>query len=298
MASTGSTADPWTEAWPDGYGFFEAPVLPSTSDTARERAEAGEAGPLWIRADRQSAGRGRRGRPWTSPSGNLFATLLLRPACSASIAAQLSYVTALAVADVVSLALPGAPVGLKWPNDVRVAGAKIAGILLESGGSGRGPDPAPAPARAQAARSDLPPPDLRPRDPRPWLAIGVGLNIATHPGDAGYPTTSLSSAGAVPLPSVGAAMAALARRMDHWLTLWDAGTGFGGIRAAWLDRAEGLGGPLEARLPKGSVRGRFTGLDEAGGLILSLADGSDRIIHGGEVFFPDADAEAVPAPDR
>ncbi len=259
----------WTQSWPEGYGLEEASVLSSTSDTARARALAGELGPLWIRADRQSAGRGRRGRAWTSETGNLFATLLLRPACSPAIAAQLSYVTALAVADVVRLALPEADIGLKWPNDVRVSEAKIAGILLESGTSAEGAG------------------TVRPA----WLTIGIGLNVQSHPDAAGYPVTSLLRAGASPVPPVKSIMAALARRMDHWLTLWADGEGFAAVREAWLARAEGIGSPLEARLPKGTISGQFSGLDPSGGLILTLPDGTERIIHGGEVFFPDMAAD-------
>ncbi len=255
-------------SWPPGTGLIEVESIASTSDEARARAVAGEPGPLWIRADRQTAGRGRRGRAWTSEPGNLFATLLLRPACAPGTAAQLSYVAALAVADAARDVL-GAPMArLKWPNDVRIDGAKIAGILLESGG--------------QTGSGEL-----------GWITVGIGINLASSPANAGYPVTSLGAVKGGPPPAPRAVMGRLADAMARWLEIWAHGEGFPAIREAWLAQADGLGHALEARTPTGALRGLFEGLDGDGALLLRLDDGTCRRIHGGEVFFPASQPHAA-----
>ena len=134
-------------SWPAGRIRYEE--LDSTNSEARRRAEAGEQGPLWISADRQTAGRGRRGRAWTSGEGNLAATLLLRPGTPAPVTGQLSFVAALATAEMAAQFAPQAAITVKWPNDVLGAGKKLAGILLEGGAD--------------------------------WLAIGVGVNLTSFP---------------------------------------------------------------------------------------------------------------------
>ncbi len=244
--------------WPEGVGRVSFPEIDSTNEEARRQAVAGEAGPLWLRADRQTAGRGRRGRAWASPSGNLMASLLLRPACDPAAAAQISFVAALAVGDLVLAVAPQAPVALKWPNDVLVGGAKIAGILLESG------------ARADG-RID-------------WLAVGIGVNLAYHPADTPYPATHVALHAGADL-SPDAALTGLAAAMDRWLGIWDEGRGFAAIRSAWLARAHGLGQSLTARLAERVLEGRFAGLEPDGALVLTDADGQAHTVHGGEVFF-------------
>ncbi len=277
-----------TPPWPQGTGLVEFEAIPSTNDEAMARARAGETGPLWIRADRQTAGRGRRGRAWDSPTGNLMASLLVRPACPAPVAAQMSFVAALAVADALTgvLEAGGADVSfehkirLKWPNDVRVDGAKIAGILLES---------APAPQTAASApmgtgQGHTLGPDQVPVD---WLITGIGINVARFPDDLPYPATCLGALLA-PLspPEPRDMLAYLGAAMAHWLSVWAEGAGFSRIRSAWLERAEGLGEPVTVRLQSENLEGRFEGLTEDGALIVALAQGGSRVIHGGEVFFP------------
>ena len=149
--------------------------LDSTNEEARRLAEAGEAGPLWIVACEQSAGRGRRGREWVSSRGNLFATLLLRPGRAADVCAQLSFVAALATGDAVASFAPSARIALKWPNDVLLDGHKVAGILLESAGSAGG-----------CAVE--------------WLAVGIGMNLANYPAGTDMPATSLAAAQVGALP--------------------------------------------------------------------------------------------------
>ena len=114
---------------PDGWTLVALASVGSTNDEAARLADTGvpEGTVVWSRE--QTGGRGRRGRHWASPPGNLYTSTILRPACAAPRAAELGFVAALAVADIVPV---GRPVRLKWPNDVLVDGGKIAGILLES----------------------------------------------------------------------------------------------------------------------------------------------------------------------
>src|SRR6185437_13962094 len=121
--------------------------IDSTNAEARRRAEVGEAGPVWITAAVQTAGRGRRGRSWSTARGNLAATLLMTTDAPPVEAAQVSFVAALAAAELADACLGEGVARLKWPNDVLVHGKKAVGILDESG---------PRP------------------DGRLWLAVGIG----------------------------------------------------------------------------------------------------------------------------
>ncbi|HEX4160762.1 MAG TPA: biotin--[acetyl-CoA-carboxylase] ligase [Rhizomicrobium sp.] len=245
------------EAWPQGYLLRHLEEADSTNEEARRLAMAGAAAPLWILADRQTKGRGRRGREWQAPAGNLTATLLLRPESPLARCAQLSFTAALAAAGMIAQYAPAAEVSLKWPNDVLVHGRKIAGILLESAGN--------APGR----------PD--------WLAIGIGANLAAHPTDVEFPATSLAALGAqVPAPQE--ALASLAAQWARWYELWME-RGFGPVRDAWLARAAGLGTRIRARLAGGETHGMFEGIDEGGALLLRESPGRLRVISAGEVFF-------------
>jgi BirA family biotin operon repressor/biotin-[acetyl-CoA-carboxylase] ligase len=240
-------------SWPAGRVRFEE--LDSTNSEARRRAEAGETGPLWISAARQTAGRGRRGRVWTSGEGNLAATLLLRPQVPASIIGQLSFVAALAAAETANHFAPSAAITVKWPNDVLAEGKKLAGLLLESG---------PAPEGS-------------------WLAVGIGVNLASFPEGTEFPATSLAQLGIAP-PSSEEALSVLAARFAHWYDAWMK-DGFEIARAAWLARASGLGSPVRARLANHETRnGVFEGIDEGGALLLN-EQGHVRAIAAGEVFF-------------
>lgn len=242
-------------SWPAGYGLLEFPEIDSTNEEARRRAQSGEPGPLWIAAARQSAGRGRRGRVWIAPPGNLSATLLLRPQRPAAQCAQLSFAAALAVSDL--LAAHGAANALKWPNDVLAQEKKIAGILLESESS---PDGMTA-----------------------WLAVGIGINLATFPDDTDLPATSLKALGVAP-PSPSDALAGLAAAFAKWYEAWR-GEGFAPVREAWLSRAYGLGKRIRVRLAREELAGTFRDIDAAGALILGLPGGVTRSITAGEVYF-------------
>jgi BirA family transcriptional regulator, biotin operon repressor / biotin---[acetyl-CoA-carboxylase] ligase len=229
-------------------------VIGSTNAEALARASAGDPGPLWIIARAQTAGRGRRGRAWTSPSGNLYATLLLNDPWPAALAPQLSFVAALAVHDAVLAAARPHPLSLmlKWPNDVLCSGAKLAGILIEGEG--------------------------RPLN----VAIGIGINCRQHPADTAYPATDLREAGVDVSPEQ--LFDQLATAMECRLGQWDRGRGFASIRADWLVRAHAPGTELSLRLGQRESVGSFETLDDAGRLILRRPDGNTEAIMAGDVF--------------
>ncbi len=243
--------------WPKGYALKTFDVIDSTNEEAKRLAASGEPGPIWISAVRQTAGRGRRGRSWKSPSGNLAATLMLRPGRSATECAQLSFAAAIAACDTVAEFATHAEVRVKWPNDVLANGLKIAGILLES--------------------------SSRAGETSDWLAIGIGVNLSTYPEDTEFPATSLRSLGGI-VPAADDALLHLAAHLAKWYDVWR-GEGFAAIRDAWLARAAGLGGRVRARLTHGEASGVFEGLDENGALLLREGAGRVRAISAGEVFF-------------
>lgn len=231
--------------------------LDSTNAEARRRAEAGEGGPVWITALVQTAGRGRRGRSWQTASGNLAATLLLTTDKPAGEAAQISFVAALAAADLAETCLGPGVAQLKWPNDVLVHGRKAAGILVESG--------------------------VRP-DGALWLAVGIGINLAHAPQDVERPATAFAEHMTVPPPAPFDALEVLATRFEHWRAAW-AREGFAPIAKGWTAKAHGLGEACEARLPNQTIRGVALGLDSDGALRLKLDDGAILRITAGDVFF-------------
>jgi len=244
---------------PPGYRLHAYPRLASTNDEARHMLRAGDPGPVVVWARSQSAGRGRDGRRWDSPPGNLYASLMIRPAGGPGVVAQLGFAMALAVRSAVGAAL-GAErrVGLKWPNDVLVGHSKIAGILLESEGPREGAVDG--------------------------LILGVGINILAHPANSRVPATDLLSEGAsVPIEHV---LGDLLSAFDVWYRRWVT-EGFAPVRAAWLTCALGRGERMLARLPREVIGGIFADLDPSGGLVL-LTDAGPRVVFAGDVFLADA----------
>jgi len=231
-------------------------TLGSTNAEAMALARAGEAGPLWITAARQTAGRGRRGNAWTSEPGNLHASLLLADIGPAAHLPELCFVAALAVRDAVAavaLTLAGR-ITLKWPNDLLLDGAKFCGILIE----------------AETVRR------------RSVSVIGIGVNCAHFPGDTPYPATSLAAQGIAVEPA--ALLRALDRAMGTRLTQWNAGSGFAGVRADWLANAANLGAEIHVRLTERELTGTFETLDRMGRLMLRQSDGTLEAVTAGEVF--------------
>jgi BirA family biotin operon repressor/biotin-[acetyl-CoA-carboxylase] ligase len=234
-----------------GFRLLAHDSIGSTNTEACVLAHAGERAPLWITARKQSAGRGRRGNVWISEPGNLYASLLL-PGMPAGRAGDLAFVAGLAVFDTVAALAPSVAsrLTLKWPNDVLLGGAKLAGILIE-------------------AEKD-------------WAVIGVGINCAHHPEGTAHPATDLKSAGAA--VSVESVFFELSKTMLSRLQQWTDGAGFATVRADWLLRASGVGKDIRVRLPAKELAGQFQGLDETGHLLLRLADGSVEAVSSGEVF--------------
>lgn len=237
------------------FRFLAYDTLGSTNAEALSLARAGERGPLWVTAQRQTAGRGRRGNAWTSEPGNLYATCLLTDGVPPGRSPELCFVAALALHDAVGEVAPTLKAELKWPNDLLIGGAKFAGILIEAEN---------VQGRATA------------------IAIGIGVNCAHHPDSTPYPATDLAACGVAVTPDL--LLARLAAAMQARLAQWDAGDGFLTTRADWLARAAGLGGDIVVRLPDRELAGTFETLDRSGRLMLRLPAGTLEAITVGEVF--------------
>ena len=229
--------------------LIEVKSVDSTNSEALRHIEAGARVPFFLRADQQRQGRGRGGKPWSSPQGNLYGTFALTAQKPDPEMAQVSFIAAVALAEVLE-ALDLKP-QLKWPNDILIEGAKISGILLEKHKS--------------------------------VLLVGIGVNISSHPEiSSSYKTTSLAALGKhiVPKNLAQNLRSALSEKMQSWQE-----RGFGPIRKAWLKRAYGLGQVIDVRLDgRMRHRGVFSGLDDQGALQLKGPKGLE-IIHAGEVYF-------------
>jgi BirA family transcriptional regulator, biotin operon repressor / biotin---[acetyl-CoA-carboxylase] ligase len=229
----------------------------STNAEAIERARSGERGSLWIVAQRQIAGRGRRGRNWVSEPGNLYASLLLSDPAAGNAVSGICFVAALALHDALIESAHGlapAQLKLKWPNDVLLDGRKLAGILVEGVSLDQG-----------AA-----------------AVVGFGVNCGHHPASTEFPATDLQTAGYVIEPA--SLLSALGRTMNARLAKWRRGENFAAIRAAWLSRAAGIGRAIEVRLADKKVAGTFEAIDPSGALVLLLRDGTRETIAAGDVF--------------
>ncbi len=229
----------------------------STNDELRTLAEAGAPHGTVVHAARQTAGRGRMGREWLSRPGNLYASILLRTGSAPRSAAELGFVAALAVADTLDAALPTAiRTALKWPNDVLVGGAKIAGLLLE---------------RLETAHGGA-------------MIAGVGVNVAHAPGGLPYPATCLAEhAGRT--PAAAEVLDGLLPALAGWLAVW-LRDGFAPVRAAWLRRGPAPGALLHVAQPGGRVVGCFEDLAMDGALLLRTAEGTQRVIAGDVTALP------------
>lgn len=295
-----------------GHWLIVRDSLGSTNTEALECARSGEVGPLWIAARRQEAGRGRRGNRWTSPPGNLAASLLMAvDDVDPGRLATLGFVAGVALVDALDVAcgaarerpshpqphpeVPARSGGLagglqsprrslevsfeaadaapqekieegritdvpkprlKWPNDVLLGGAKLAGILLEA--------------------ETLP-------GGRRIVAVGFGVNVAASPEGLPYAATCLRQAGCA--AAAEDVLEALSDTVVETMLLWRRGDGFPDVRARWLASAAGIGSPVAVSLGTSRVQGIFETIDEAGRLVIASDDGTRRTVTAGEVYF-------------
>ena len=181
-------------------------TVDSTNLEARRRHQAGEAGPLWILAAEQTAGRGRLGRTWVSKPGNLYATLIWPTAAPPQALAQLSFVAAIAVHETASDFATPSRISLKWPNDCLLDGAKFCGILIEALNAGT-------------------------------VAIGVGINVGHSPEGLPYKVAALAG-------NVDSIFEKLALTLSYYLGMWKDAEGFPAIREAWMVRCNTIGQPI------------------------------------------------------
>jgi BirA family biotin operon repressor/biotin-[acetyl-CoA-carboxylase] ligase len=253
-----------------GYRLLQYETIGSTSTEALARAGGGDPGRLWVVAREQTAGHGRRGRPWQTAAGNLAASLLIVQHERRPDAATLGFVAGLALEKAIRLTSPSVLVrlgldagsngtgrlALKWPNDVLLDGAKVAGILLEA---------------------------VTVSERQHSLVVGIGVNVRHAPQGVPYPATSLFEQGSdVHAEELFASLA------EAWVdqeALWNDGRGFSTIRSLWLERAVGLGAPIAVRSGEDVYRGTFETIDDHGRLIVRASDGSSRAITAGEVHF-------------
>lgn len=244
---------------PPAYRLIAFDTVESTNDEAIRLAEDGAEDGTLVWAREQTKARGRQGRSFASPRGNLYFSLVLRPECDIATAAQLSFVAALGVGDAIGSVAPALlEVTFKWPNDVLLNGRKVCGILLESRASAEGA--------------------------LDWLVLGVGVNVRSYPKDTPFPATSLHFEGTPPAVGEEELLAAFARHFLAWVNRW-LDDGFTPVREAWLRHAHGRGETIEVHLPKETLSGTFADLDPSGALVLEVPGAERRLITAGDVFF-------------
>lgn len=255
-----------------GYRLISFDAIGSTNSEALAAAAAGDPGGIWFAALQQTEGRGRRGRPWISPKGNLAASLLIVPDASPDSVATLGFVAGVALNRALSAILPNGMVrigidgadgadgrsriALKWPNDVLADGAKLAGILLEA---------TKTPSGATA------------------IVVGCGVNVVAAPQDVPYPATSISTLGVQ-----RTAQEVFESLSDAWIetfALWDDGRGIPAILQQWRGSAAGIGAPVAVSQDGVVRRGIFETIDSSGRLIIRDDDGARFPITAGDVHF-------------
>jgi BirA family transcriptional regulator, biotin operon repressor / biotin---[acetyl-CoA-carboxylase] ligase len=249
-----------------GYRLVAFDSIGSTNAEALARAREGEQGPIWLVTSEQTAGRGRRHRPWIAPRGNLACSILEVMESSPAIAATLGFAAGVALEAAlrkVSLEASLRSVGsdemkfaLKWPNDVLAGNNKLAGILLE--------------AEAVAEH-------------RLAVVVGIGTNVVAAPERTPTPATSLKALG-VDI-SAEELFAALSDSWAEYHGIWDHGRGFADIRQKWLERAAGLGRPVSVQSGGATISGSFDTIDESGCMIVATSDGRRIPISAGDVYF-------------
>lgn len=238
------TADP--DFAPFGSRLHFHAAVDSTNDVALDLLRGGAPHGTVVAAETQRAGRGRHGRAWWSPPGNLYASFIVRPSVGPAMG-QLAFVTAVAAADAVG---PGVPVRFKWPNDLLVEGRKLGGILIEAETDG--------------------------------AVIGLGINVVAAPKGGVFAATSLAELG---VGTFGARelLTAVCGALGSWYARWR-GDGFAPVREAWLARADRIGEAMAVRLPASRLSGVFMGIDADGALLMETGDGQRRITSGEVIY--------------
>jgi BirA family transcriptional regulator, biotin operon repressor / biotin---[acetyl-CoA-carboxylase] ligase len=254
-----------------GYRLAAFERIGSTNAEAMSRARDGERGPMWFVTSEQTAGRGRRHRPWIAPRGNLASSVLEVIDVSPAVAATLGFAAGLALeaalqkvsveASLRSAGSDDMKFSLKWPNDVLAGRQKLAGILLE--------------AEAVAVAGD-----------QLAVVVGIGTNVVAAPEGTPTPATSLAALGV----DIGAEelFATLSDTWAEFRGTWDLGRGFGEIRRLWLERAAGLGQPVAVQTGGSTLVGTFDTIDESGCLIVRTSEGRRVPISAGDVYFGSA----------
>lgn len=234
--------------------------IDSTILEARRRAERGAVEPVWLIAKRQTAGRGRRGRAWSSSDGNLLATLLFTTKQPPAKIALLGFATGVALAETIEAIIGSGRVTLKWPNDVFIDSMKASGIMLDSG----------------------------PHGAETWVALAFGVNLAAAPQGLDQPTISLRDIlpPDAPAPEPLAFLSQLRPRLEGWAQRIES-DGFAPLRAAWLARAHGMGQAARVLQGEQTLEGRIVGLSPRGELELETNEGR-RLIAAGDVLLPSA----------
>lgn len=226
------------------------PTTASTNDDLAALARDGAPEGTWLRADTQTGGRGRQGRLWVSPPGNLYASTIVRPRMGDPRAPSLALVAAVALDTLLQGWLAPERLMIKWPNDLLADGAKISGILLEGVGDA--------------------------------VVVGIGVNLAHHPDLPDRPATSLAALGLSP-PDPADFAAELAASFAAWLARWR-GEGLGVVLARWHARAHPPGTALRVNAAEGAIDGLYEGLEADGALRLKSADGRAHVVHAGDIF--------------
>jgi BirA family biotin operon repressor/biotin-[acetyl-CoA-carboxylase] ligase len=247
---------------PPAFDLVARDRVDSTNEEAKRLAKDGAEDGTLVGALEQTAGRGRGGRDWASPPGNLYCSVLARPDCALDRVAELGFAACLGVGGALgALVPPLTDLNYKWPNDVLLNRRKAAGVLLESA--------------------------TDPDGTLDYLVIGVGVNLSSCPEDTAFPATSLMAEGAGSVEVV-TMLDGFCRHFLTWVNRW-LEDGFAPLRRAWLSRATGLGEAIEVRRGDGAtLSGTFEGLDERGALRLAMADGTTRSVAYGDVFFGSA----------
>lgn len=242
---------------PSGVRHTAYAEVVSTNSTCLELARSGDDGNHWVSAEKQTSGKGSRGRSWDSLTGNLFASLLLKNPSEEKLLATLTFVASLAIRDLIVNLAPNRQVDvrLKWPNDVLLKGKKLSGILLEN----------------HQVKGDN------------MVIVGIGINVQSSPKEALFPAISLKEFG---IKSVAPDLFfQLAQYMQNRLDQWDCGLGFENTKEDWLKHAAKLGEQVQVKQSNETLNGIFEGLSEDGRMLLKTANGQLKKISTADIFF-------------